>query len=89
MKTQDCNYKDSFIFVREFEWRNLDTNPKKCPICGEMVKDKDTVLLIGCNNKFFPNVVIHNNCFHKELPEDTFMVIENRYKEFKELDNIF
>ena len=51
-----------------------------------IIKGNKIALLIN-NQKYFPNAIIHEKCFHREVPDDTFSVIEWKSDEYKDWKN--
>ena len=83
------NYKDSFIYMKECN-ANWGQNNKICYCCKKPIKDGKILMVIN-NNRYFPNILIHPDCYskHKNNPEKLFAKIEENYKSHKEMRQIF
>lgn len=84
----DINYKDSIVAFRKHNgyW---EMNSKCCICCGEPIKNGNAILTIN-NYKYFGNVLIHEECFDSNDDKEYLCeLIEEKYNNYKKLDDIF
>ena len=87
--TKVINYKDNPVYINEIEFNSSTRlRPCICPVCQKKIKSGKNISLMN-NFKFFPNVILHENCFNKANKENLFEKIERDYKEYKRLERIF
>lgn len=91
MKT-GYDYKDSTVWIKKVKWNNVEDYQKikwKCPMCYDYIKNGDVVYLVFNNYKYFPNVILHEDCFVEVKADYIFSEIEREYNEVKYKKNIF
>lgn len=87
----DYNYKDSYVYVKDIgKFRQSVYRRKwKCPVCNSYIEDEETVCMVLNNFKYFPNTLVHDECFIENDSEQVFMEIENKYKTYSEIEDMF
>lgn len=88
--SETYDYKDSKVYINWMDsFFATQDYPRKwiCPICEKKIIKGYKVAILINNQKYFPNAIIHEECFHKEVPDDTFSVIEWKSDEYKDWKN--
>lgn len=76
-------YKDSYVYKHKVCFHSHSASRKwVCPICEKPITDGSVYLIVN-NQKYFPNCIIHEDCF--ENTENVFEKVEEKAKELKEL----
>ena len=86
------SYKDTPVFIRKMTFRERNhEDGQTCFCCQEEFKENDQLTLLINNHKYFPNMILHQECFEfwekrtDELCDD----IVSAYEQCKQLQNIF
>lgn len=76
-------YKDSFVYVHKVIYNpNIALRKWICPICKKEINNGKVYLIVN-NQKYFPNCIIHEECFNST--EEVFKKVEEKALEYEQI----
>ena len=76
----NVKHKNTDVTFIDLTYSDVLKRKDFCPICSNLIKNKDKVYLVINNFQLFPNILIHKCCCDEEHLEGVVMILESLYK---------